>query len=56
MIKEIFMLFGSIFKLISKAFYYLFKGVGWYFQNLEKILKNYPRKTKKRIRIKEEIL
>ena len=56
MIKDIFSLIGSLFKLILKGLFYIFKGIGWYMNGVEEAFKSYPRKVKAKIKLKEEVL
>lgn len=56
MIKGLFSFIGLVFKLLGKILYYIFKGVSWYIKNTETVLKSYPKKKSKVLKIKEEIL
>lgn len=56
MIKDLFELIGSFFKLIGKCLSFVFRYIGIYFKNVNDIIKDRPKKNDTKLKWNEEIL
>lgn len=56
MIKGTTNIISFLFKIIFSIFGYIIKGISFYFKQVDSVIKSYPKKSKKVIKIKEEIL